>query len=180
MNKALKILLIGGPSTGKTSAINILKEQGYTCFEEVSREVTKKAQEEGITQLFLTEPLLFSEKLLEGRIKQHQEAEKSNEAFVFLDRGIPDVSTYLDYKSTNYPSMFTEANEKYKYDKVFIFPIWDEIYLSDNERYESLTEAKEIQQLLVKTYQDLGYTLTEVPKLPIAQRIQFILNQLKH
>ncbi|MBB4117951.1 putative ATPase [Mesonia hippocampi] len=176
----MKILLIGGPSTGKTSTIKILKEKGYTCFEEVSREVTKKAQEEGITQLFLTQPLLFSEKLLEGRIKQHQEADKSKEPFVFLDRGIPDVSTYLDYKNTSYPNLFTQANKKYRYDKVFVFPIWDEIYLSDNERYESLNEAKEIQKFLLKTYQNLGYNLTEVPKLPIAQRIQFILNQLKH
>ena len=58
---------------------------------EVSREVTLKAKEDGIDQLFLTAPLLFSEKLLEGRERQYHKASETAEEIVFFDRGIPDV-----------------------------------------------------------------------------------------
>ena len=78
--KQHKIVLIGGPSTGKTTILKALKEKGFHCFEEVSREITSNAQKNGIEQLFLTNPLLFSEMLLEGREKQYHDAEKSSES----------------------------------------------------------------------------------------------------
>ncbi|MEO6346815.1 MAG: AAA family ATPase, partial [Aquaticitalea sp.] len=65
-----KIVITGGPGTGKSSIINELKARGHVCFDEISRQVTLEAREKGIEQLFLTEPLLFSELLLKGRLKQ--------------------------------------------------------------------------------------------------------------
>ncbi|MBQ0787779.1 MAG: ATP-binding protein, partial [Oceanihabitans sp.] len=84
-----KIIITGGPGTGKTSIINELVKRGYNCIEEISRQITLKAREDGIEQLFLTEPLLFSELLLKGRKKQFEEANAFKEDFIFLDRGIP-------------------------------------------------------------------------------------------
>mgnify|MGYP000613281360 CR=1 FL=1 len=81
-----KILLIGGPGTGKTSVLNELIKRDHFCFPEISREVTLKAQEQGIDQLFLTKPLLFSELLLKGREKQYSDATKSNSKIVFFDK----------------------------------------------------------------------------------------------
>ena len=63
MNKEI-VVLIGGPSSGKTTLIEALKEKGHTCYPEISREVIREAQEQGIEQLFLEKPLLFSELLL--------------------------------------------------------------------------------------------------------------------
>src|SRR5690606_2555377 len=123
-------------------------------------------------------PLLFSEKLLEGRIQQYLDSTQIDDTIAFFDRGIPDISAYMDYKGKEYPDTFYEANKKYKYDKIFILPIWEEIYLSDNERYENLEEAREIQQHLIRTYTDLGYELIEVPKDTVDNRISFIFNHL--
>jgi predicted ATPase len=74
MNKEI-VVLIGGPSSGKTTLIEALKVKGHTCYPEISREVIKEAQEQGIEQLFLENPLLFSELLLEGRKKQFLSAQ---------------------------------------------------------------------------------------------------------
>jgi predicted ATPase len=68
------ILLIGGPGSGKTSIINELTKKGYVCYPEISRQVILEAQQTGIDQLFLKEPLLFSEMLLKGRINQYNNA----------------------------------------------------------------------------------------------------------
>ncbi len=145
---------------------------------EISREVIREAQEKGIEQLFLTDPLLFSEMLLEKRIRQFQESDNQIEKHIFIDRGIPDVSAYLDYIGSDYPEMFTQANANYRYDKIFVLPIWQEIYNTDTERYESYEQAVEIQRNLIKTYGDLGYELISVPKIPIEDRVAFILKNL--
>ena len=68
------IVITGGPGTGKTTIIDALIEQGYACFPEISRQITLEAKKQGIEQLFLEKPLLFSELLLEGRKKQHLQA----------------------------------------------------------------------------------------------------------
>ncbi len=174
-----KIVLIGGPGTGKTTILNKLKKRGFYCMEEVSREVTLKAQQEGIDQLFLTQPLLFSEKLLEGRIQQFINAEKSNEKFTFFDRGIPDVYAYMNYFKTEYPPIFIEESKKYTYNKLFIFSPWKKIYTSDNERYETFEQSKQIDGFLRKAYTEIGYQLIEVPFETEDERTNFILNSLE-
>ena len=101
-----KIVITGGPGTGKSTVIEELAKRNYTCIPEISREVTLNARKNGVDQLFLTKPLLFSELLLEGRIKQYVEADKLNTDLVFFDRGIPDVHAYMNYISIDYPKTY--------------------------------------------------------------------------
>jgi predicted ATPase len=171
-----RIVITGGPGTGKTSIINELIKRNHICLEEISRQVTLEAQKKGIEQLFLTEPLLFSDMLLEGRHKQFAEALEFDTPFTFLDRGIPDVVAYMDYLGTEYPERFVEACENHKYDYVFILAPWQEIYTSDNERYENFDQAIEIHHKLVDTYSKYGYELNDVPFDSIEKRTDFILN----
>lgn len=172
------ILLIGGPGSGKTSIINALTEKGYVCYPEISRQVTLEAQKTGIDQLFLKEPLLFSELLLKGRIDQFNNAVKENTTCVFIDRGIPDVLAYMHYIGDAYPPAFDDACKNHRYTKIFILPPWEAIYVSDNERYENFEQAKLIHNHLVETYESYGYQLTEVPKANLETRITFILNNI--
>jgi predicted ATPase len=173
-----KIVLIGGPGTGKTTVLNALKEKGFCCFNEVSRAVTLKAQEKGIEQLFLTEPLLFSKMLLEGREEQYLEANNSNENIIFFDRGIPDVYAYLNYFNTTYPDVFIEKSKVYKYDIIFHFSPWQEIHITDNERYETFEESTKIDKFLVDAYSNLGYKIITVPFGTVDERTSFITHSL--
>jgi predicted ATPase len=173
-----KIVLIGGPGTGKSTVLNKLKEKGFFCFDEVSREVTLKAQKKGIDQLFLTEPLLFSEMLLEGREEQYLKAEKRKENIIFLDRGIPDVHAYMNYFKTAYPSLFLEKSKQYKYDLIFHFSPWEEIYITDNERHETFKESVTIDKFLIKAYSELDYKIINVPFGTVDERTNFIINSL--
>ncbi|MGB6268553.1 MAG: ATP-binding protein [Olleya sp.] len=177
--KAKKIVITGGPSTGKSAIINELTKRGYTCYEEISRQVTLEAREKGIEQLFLTEPLLFSQLLLKGRENQYIKAENSDSEFVFLDRGIPDVVAYMDYVKEDYPKKFIASCEANIYDYVFILAPWQEIYKSDAVRYESFEQAKIIHQHLLNTYQKYDYNLQDVPFSSIETRAQHILDVVK-
>lgn len=176
--KPKKIVIIGGPGTGKTSLINALIDRGYDCKIEISRKVTRKAQTSGIDQIFLEDPIWFSEQLLEARITQFTESNLSKSNFVFFDRGIPDVVAYLDYINVKYDQKFVISAETFKYDKVFILSPWKLIYSQDNERYETFEQALEIQNYLIKWYKYFGYNPIEVPKVTINQRVDFILNNV--
>jgi predicted ATPase len=173
-----KIVIIGGPGTGKSTVLNELISRGFHCKPEISREVIKEAQDKGIDQLFLTDPLLFSRLLLEGREKQYLEADKSNKEVVFFDRGIPDAHAYMNYSNTEYPAYFIEKSNTYKYHKVFMLPPWKEIFISDNERYETFEIAVEINHHLTKTYQEIGYQIITVPFGTVKERTDFILDSL--
>lgn len=177
MNKEI-VVIIGGPGTGKTTIIEGLLAKGFCCYPEISREVTLEAKKQGIEQLFLENPLLFSELLLEGRKKQFHNAHKEPHNIVFLDRGIPDVLAYMHYIGDSYPAFFDQACRDHIYTKIFLLPPWEDIYISDNERYENFEQAKLIYNHLTETYQKYGYDLIEVPKGTVEDRISFILNQL--
>lgn len=175
-----KIVITGGPGTGKSSIINALSKRGYTCYEEISRALILEARKKGIDQLFLTKPLLFSSQLLKGREQQFIEAQNSNNEFVFLDRGIPDIVAYMDYTKASYPDAFIESCKDNSYDYVFILGPWQDIFKSDNERYENFEQAKIIHQHLLDTYKKYDYNLQDVPFGSIEERAEHILSVVKY
>lgn len=171
-----KIIITGGPGTGKSTIINELIKRNYTCLEEISRKVTLDAKKEGIDQLFLSNPLLFSELLLKGREQQFQSVNSLKSDIVFFDRGIPDVLAYMDFIGDEYPTRFVKTCKNLKYDTVFILKPWKAIYTSDNERYENFNQAKDIHKHLINTYQSYNYQLIDVPFDAVEKRTDFILD----
>lgn len=174
-----KIVITGGPGTGKTSVISELLKRNYHCLPEISREITLEAQRNGIDQPFLDNPISFSERLLHGRVVQYKTSCFIRAPFVFFDRGIHDVVAYMDFIDNECPELFHTACLQNVYDLVFILPPWKEIYISDNERYESFEQAVTIHQNLKNTYQNYQYKLIEVPAGTVSERTDFILNLLK-
>lgn len=176
--KSKKVVITGGPGTGKSTIINELIARGHVCLEEISRQVTLDAKKEGVDQLFLTNPLLFSELLLKGRQQQFLNAELFKSKYVFLDRGLPDVLAYMDFIGDPYPPNFIDICKDSEYDNVFILKPWKAIYTSDNERYENFNQALEIHDYLLNTYQSLNYQLVDVPFDTVENRTNFILKTL--
>ena len=173
------VLIIGGPGTGKSTIIDELQKRQYCCYPEISREVIMEAKKQGIEQLFLEKPLLFSELLLEGRKKQFESAQNEAHDFVFIDRGIPDVLAYMHYIGDSYPPFFDQACKDHVYSKIFILPPWEEIYISDEARYENFAQATLLYQHLSETYRSYGYELIEVPRDTLENRVQFILDHIQ-
>jgi predicted ATPase len=148
-------------------------------MEEISRQVILEARKEGIDQLFLTNPLLFSELLLEGRKNQYMNANNQNSNLVFFDRGLPDVLAYMDYIGDIYPQEFVETCRNHVYDHVFILSPWQEIFTSDNERYENFDQSVRIHHHLLNTYEKYEYNLIDVPFERVEKRADHILDIIK-
>lgn len=179
MVSSKKIVITGGPGTGKTTLVQSLKDKGHICFPEISRQVILEARKSGIEQLFLKNPLLFSEKLLKGRKKQYAEAKNHLGEIVFFDRGIPDIIAYMDYMNEPSPYAFEKACKEHIYDMVILLPPWKEIYVPDNERYENFEQVVSIHEFLDKTYKRFGYEPIEVPTGNIDSRTNFIEQIIK-
>lgn len=173
MNNSNKILITGGPGSGKTALINALENRKFNCEHEIVRNLTLEGKGNGIDQIFLKDPLIFSEKLLELRIGQFNKKQISENTF--YDRGVHDVLAYLNYIKVKYDHLLTEKAEKIKYDKVFILPPWKDIYRQDEIRYESFNESVKIHDEIVKIYNFFKMKIIILKTGTIDQRIENIL-----
>lgn len=181
-----KIVITGGPGTGKTTLIHLLKQQNYYCFDEVIRSFTAKEQDktDKIHQvsnplLFADDPLAFNTQLIESRANDFLIANDLKEDLCFFDRGICDVLAYMNYFKQPYPKKFEKICNTHRYDLVFILPPWREIYKTDEQRLETFTQASAIQQYLTKTYIEFGYEPVTVHFGNAEERVQQILKHLK-
>ena len=171
-----RIVLTGGPSSGKTTLLNHIQHPDLYCFAEVSRDVISDAQGKGVEQPFLDNPLAFSEALFERRLHDYFE-DKKNINHVY-DRGIHDVVAYLNAIGDDVPCGMLEDCSNYVYDTVFVFPPWEAIYTQDAERIEVFEQAEHFHKALVDTYTNFGMQCIEVPKASIEERLSFITEQL--
>jgi predicted ATPase len=180
-----RIVITGGPGTGKTSLVTALEESGRPCFHELIRSMTLAAKTNGngkemaINPLtFVEDPLSFNQQLLKGRLQQFKEADKVAGPMVFYDRGLPDVLAYMDYFGQPYGAEFEGPCLTHRYDLVLLLPPWEAIYIQDNERLENFGEAVAIHDALEHAYKKLGYHPIEVPIGKVEDRLLFVTQLL--
>ena len=152
-NKAInkKVVITGGPGTGKTSVIKELMDRGYKCYDEGSRGIISQINLKG--QTFKSDPLSFSDSLYKARTEHYFDSQKKEYKgkTVFFDRGIHDILAYLRYINKN-NKYWENIILNYKYDTVFVFPPWKEIYTTDKERHEDFKESEEVNSAIIKLY----------------------------
>ena len=76
---------------------------------------------------------------------------------------MPDVIAYAQLFNLDYLPAH-QASKLYKYEtNVFIFPAWEDIYATDDERTMSFEAAKNFGIAVQKIYKEYGYALIDVP-----------------
>ena len=172
-----KIVITGAPGTGKTSIITQLRKSGYSCSEEISREIiTEQIASNGKVLPWLNLEA-FSKRVFSLRKAQYINVPK--DSLHFFDRGLLDVIAYMKVDNLPISKYYKQECEQYKYNTtVFYTPIWEEIYKNDSQRKEDLNSAITIEKSLLETYNFFGYTLIAIPKLTTEKRVDFILSKI--
>lgn len=168
-------VITGGPSTGKTTLINMLKEQNYNTTIEHARHYIDTMINEGETvEEIRNNKLKFQQGVLKMQIDQEVAIDKRK--VYFLDRAIPDALAYYEFLNIEVDQILKQAIKNCNYKKIFIL---DKLPLiKDYARIEDKNDQMIIQNLIIKVYESLPFPIIHVPVLAPKERVEFILNNI--
>ena len=113
----------------------------------------------------------FIRLMLEQSLSDYEEAIGD---VVFYDRGLPDTVAYA-IRFGVASAACRSAAKTHRYElEVFVAPPWPEIFEHDEYRKAPYADYLKFHELLLETYQGLGYSLIELPKVAVSERIEFI------
>lgn len=173
-----RIVLTGGPGSGKSTLIAHLAEAGFRTSEEAGRRVIREELASGGDALPWGDRLAFAERMLELDVAAHAAAEGAYGPTVF-DRGAPDVVGYLDLCGLAVPDRIAAEAARLRYDLVFIAPFWPEIFVNDAERRQTPEEARLTAETMARTYARFGYEVVTLPKAPVAERAAMVVTAIR-
>ena len=177
MTALRRILVTGGPGSGKTSLIEALAAAGHATSPEAARAVIRRQQAIDGQALPWRNRALFAELMLDRDLDAHARAGTATGP-IFFDRGVPDVIGYLTLCGLPVPPHVERATRDVRYDRrVFIAPVWPEIFTTDTERKQDLDEAQRTFDAMAEVYPRFGYELVGLPKAPVAERVAFVLSR---
>ncbi|AQS38638.1 putative ATPase [Shewanella psychrophila] len=174
------IVFTGGPGSGKTSVINALMDSGFLCTNEVGRQVILSQVAQKGAALPWNNKLAFRDEMVRQEMLAHHHYQNSTHR-VFFDRGIVDSYGYSTLEKLTVSEKLINGCQTLRYNpNVFIFPPWEAIYSNDTERKQEFEEAMTTYEHMVSAYQEFGYSLIEVPKTSVVERLTFILKLTNH
>lgn len=168
----MRIVLTGPSGSGKTSICESLSNR-YNIVEEPARELIEYFKKFRPEYLPWKNRDLFQTAVEEKTINNWVE----NTDGIF-DRSIIDEVAYSNYYNRDIPQKLIDDCNEYRYDKVFMFPPWKEIFINDSTRQESFEESSGVYNHLLKAYSDFNYSVIDVPKISMKERIKFILGNV--
>lgn len=168
-------VITGGPSSGKTTTVNLLKERGYiTTFEHARHYLDTQRLKGKTVEETRKNQREFQLGVLDMQIEQ--EGEIAPDVQVFLDRAIPDALAYYRFLNLPVDEKLTKALQTVSYKKVFVL---DSLPMkNDYARNENGAAQEKIRELLVEVYESLHFPVVRVPVLPPEERVDFILKNL--
>jgi len=175
--KKMHIILTGGPGGGKSTLLKALSNRGFTCVDEVAREIIKKQVAVNGEALPWKNCEDFRNKMFEEQIKVLESAPQDD--IIFFDRGPIDCLVYSQLIGADIPEEMEHICSGRKFHPlVFVTPPWKKIYENDQERKQTFDEAIETYDQIVATYRAYGYEIIVLPQVDVEKRVQFILQRL--
>jgi len=168
-----RYVITGGPCAGKTTTLDELGRRGHFILAEGARlEI-----EEGLARGQSLDEIRSGD-WLERVVRRQFAMEQAlpPDTACFLDRGVPDSVAYYEFLGVPEEEVLKNAVSKSSYRKVFILALVS--FEQDHARNESADEARKIESLLRKAYQELGYDIVDVPVMSVGERADFILSNM--
>ena len=117
-----RIVLTGVPGSGKTTVLEIFREEGYAVGEDVARSIIRERKAAGFFPR--PDPRAFAEQILVKEIELYRTATSSP---MFFERGITDVVGTLYSAGALDDHTSRQLVDRYRYEFIFLFPPWADI-----------------------------------------------------
>lgn len=168
----------GGPGSGKSTLLHALKELGFTIVAETGRQIIKDRLQNNLSPR--PAPAEFARQMFEIDFTKFIRNTGADE-IVFFDRSFLDSAALLSEVDNEYFKKVESIVRTCRFNnKIFLAPPWKEIYRNDKERDQTFDEAIEVHRRMSDWYAANNYQLIEIPKMSISERVNFILDQIKH
>jgi predicted ATPase len=166
----MRIVITGGPSTGKTTIINLLEVMGQKVVHELATKIIKEGK-------YL--PWVDRAKFQSEVLRRQLAAEAAILDFdnpIFLDRGAFDGEAYYIADGLPVPPAFSTIDPS-QYDLAFL--IEELNFFDQNEvRREDLEFTKKISATLEGCYTSRSIRVIRVPAMMPHARVEFILKHV--
>jgi len=171
-------IFTGGPGAGKTTLLEAMRARGYLCVEEAARRVLRQQAETGGNATHDGDQKAYRDLMLQLELRDYH-AVTETAAPVFFDRGVPELSGYGNAPGEPDPAALTAAIAGCRYSsRIFLFPAWADIYVHDDLRKHTFEHAVAVTEMCREAYERLGYTIVDVPRASVEDRVRFVLNNL--
>jgi predicted ATPase len=166
-------VITGGPGSGKTTTVNLLRARGYkTTIEHARHYIDTQCLKGKTVEEVIRNQVEFQMRVLEMQIAQ--EASLDPEEMVFLDRAIPDALAYYHFLQLEVNEKIQQAVEQVNYKKVFILDCLP--LVNDYARREDAVAQKKIHDCITQVYTSLPFPVIQIPVMDAEKRIEQILS----
>lgn len=167
-------VITGASSSGKTTLIDRLSEQGFRTVPEAGRQYFEKELAKGRSiEEIRQDRAAMTRQIYALWLKLNQKLQPGE--FLFLDRGLPDALSFYRFAGMN-PNQILLDCFQHRYASVFIL---DRLpYQQDGIRGGDDTSAAYFDSWMERDYSALGYEIVRVPVIPPDERTAFILGSL--
>ena len=169
-----RIVLTGGPGAGKTTVLEELRHRGYATGDDAARSIIRERKHAGLSPR--PDPATFAKQVFEKEVASYHATTQSP---TFFERGVVDAVGSLFGAGTLSEKEFGRLINDYPYQTVFIFPPWEEIYCTDDERDHTFEHSVKVYESILALYQRFSSTPIEVPLGTVDDRTNFILAHIK-
>ena len=171
------VVISGCSGGGKSTLLAELSNRGFATVDEPGRRIVQhELQGNGTRALPWIDLSAFAHRALGLAVADRLGCPEDGR--VFFDRGVIDAAVAIAH-ATSAPVSETLA-QGHRYNPcVFMAPPWPEIFAADAERKHSLEDAIAEYERLKAAYPSFGYELIVLPKAPVTDRADFVLDTLK-
>ena len=183
MHEQPRLVVISGCSAGgKSTLIQALAERGCAVAREPGRAIVEAEQARGGDALPWRNPLAFLERCIDTALSDHRHALERG-GVTFFDRSLIDAaSALITLKPERRPDLRDLVEAHPYHQLVFMAPPWPALWERDSSRDDArrhtFADAKNEYDRLLHAYPAHGYRLALLPQVGVAERVQFVFDQL--
>jgi predicted ATPase len=179
-----KIVLTGGPCSGKTTVLEHLRASGCATAPEaaiqVIRDLTAELGLDGQRAWRDTHWVAFQERVARLQIEHESAAERGGAEILVCDRGLLDGLAYCRHRGVEPPTLLLDLVRGARYDQVFVLDTLKDFDARlETGRVDDRDDSLRVGALIRAVYTEHGYRPVRVPELSVETRAARILKHAR-